>query len=150
METNLPLSRQSAGDDANEAHDYAKLISEPLSIEEASEIVSSPQAGATSVFVGTTRDNFEGKGVISLEYEAYHAMALKEMRTVCRSARQKWPQLIKLVIFHRTGSVPVGEASVITAASAPHRRDAIGTCKFPRMDSYCLFPVVHRQSIMRG
>lgn len=122
-----PSSRQLAAVDANESDDTVKLVSVPLSVEEASNVVSSPHAGGTSIFVGTTRDTFEGKGVISLEYEAYDAMAVKEMQAVCRATRLKWPHVIKLAIFHRTGLVRVGEASVITAASSPHRRDAIGT-----------------------
>ncbi len=34
-------------------------------------------AGAISVFMGVTRDNFEGKRVTRLEYEAYEEMATK-------------------------------------------------------------------------
>ena len=45
-----------------------------------------PTAGAIATFVGTTRDHFEGKRVVRLEYEAYKPMAEKELRRLARIA----------------------------------------------------------------
>jgi molybdopterin synthase catalytic subunit len=59
---------------------FIDLTLEPLSIKTISNLVSDPEAGATSVFVGTTRNNFQGKAVIKLEYEAYKPMAVESMR----------------------------------------------------------------------
>jgi molybdopterin synthase catalytic subunit len=39
-------------------------------------------AGAVSTFLGTTRDNFEGKSVVTLEYEAYAEMAMSCMKQI--------------------------------------------------------------------
>ena len=38
--------------------------------------------GAVVTFLGTTRDNFEGKGVLTLEYEAFDEMAVKKLEEV--------------------------------------------------------------------
>jgi len=51
-----------------------------LRLEKYSSFVSDPAAGAISTFTGVTRNNFEGKEVLRLEYEAYKPMALKLMR----------------------------------------------------------------------
>ncbi len=48
-----------------------------------------PSAGAVTVFVGTTRDNFEDKKVTTLSYEAYDELALNEMRNICKEALEK-------------------------------------------------------------
>ncbi|KAL5481710.1 hypothetical protein EMCRGX_G021938 [Ephydatia muelleri] len=96
----------------------------PLSQEEVTEFVSCPSAGATSLFIGTTKNHFQGKKVVSLEYEAYAAMAEKQLMDVCRSIREKWG-VCKIAILHRTGLVPVGQASVMVAVSAENRREAI-------------------------
>ncbi|PXF48339.1 Molybdopterin synthase catalytic subunit [Gracilariopsis chorda] len=104
------------------------LTEEPLSVDSAMAAVSRDCAGGVSLFVGTTRDNFEGKTVVRLEYEAYHSMAIKEMRSLCDTARSKWPQITAIAIMHRLGVVPVREASVIIAVSSPHRIDAIEAC----------------------
>lgn len=107
--------------------DDVLLTHEPLSLESVQDAIGNPSAGGQSFFVGTTRDNFDGKSVVLLEYEAYHDMAVKQMNLLCTSAREKWPALCKIAIHHRLGKVAIGEASVIIAASAPHRREAIGS-----------------------
>ncbi len=42
-------------------------------------LVGKDEAGGISFFLGTTRDNFNGKKVLRLEYEAYIPMAMKQM-----------------------------------------------------------------------
>ena len=59
-----------------------------------------------------------------MEYEAYTPMALKQMRKMCSEMRARWP-VRKVVMLHRLGLCPVGEASVIIAVSAEHRAEAI-------------------------
>ena len=39
--------------------DFIKLTHEVLSVEEASSLVTHPSCGAVSLFIGTTRDNFQ-------------------------------------------------------------------------------------------
>ena len=51
---------------------------------------------------GTTRDNFEGKKVLHLEYEAYMPMAKKKMLETCKLVRSKW-RVEKIVMLHRIG-----------------------------------------------
>lgn len=43
--------------------DHLKLTVDKLSVDEISDLVSDDSCGAISLFVGTTRDNFEGKKV---------------------------------------------------------------------------------------
>lgn len=44
--------------------DHLKLTVDKLSVETISDLVVDDTCGAVSVFIGTTRDNFEGKKVI--------------------------------------------------------------------------------------
>lgn len=87
--------------------------------------VLSKQCGATSIFLGTTRDNFRGKKVLQLDYECYEEMAEKEMKKICKTLRDKFPNLFHIMIHHRLGSVPMMETSIMVATSSPHRKDAI-------------------------
>ncbi|KAM4753415.1 molybdopterin synthase catalytic subunit isoform 3-T11 [Cyanocitta cristata] len=105
--------------------DFIKLKSEKLSVDEVSELVVSPYCGAVSLFIGTTRNNFEGKKVIHLEYEAYTSMAETEIKKICRDVRQKWPSVKHIAVHHRLGVVPITEASVIIAVSSPHRAESL-------------------------
>ena len=51
---------------------------------------------------GTTRDTFEDKTVVRLEYEAYEDMAYKELAKLCKEIRDKW-NVIHICIMHRLG-----------------------------------------------
>ncbi|XP_053613395.1 molybdopterin synthase catalytic subunit [Plodia interpunctella] len=105
--------------------DHLKLTVDVLSVDVISDLVLDNTCGAVSIFVGTTRDNFEGKKVVRLEYEAYESMALKAMKSICEEVRGKWPAVHSIAIYHRLGEVPCREASVVIAVSSPHRRDSL-------------------------
>jgi len=91
--------------------------------------VSDPQAGAIATFLGTTRATNRGRTVLRLEYEAYAEMAISEFEKIAAQAAERW-ELTRVAIVHRVGVVPLGEASVAIAVSAPHRRDAIEACHY--------------------
>jgi molybdenum cofactor biosynthesis protein MoaC/molybdopterin converting factor subunit 1 len=96
---------------------HARVTSEPLSVERLLSRVASPSAGATVVFIGSTRD------VPSLEYESYREMAearIAEILAACAGGLG----LEGAAAEHRVGTVPLGEPSVIVAASAAHRAEA--------------------------
>lgn len=111
------------------ADDTIVITPDHLHVDQVTEIVGAPSAGAISLFVGTTRDNFEGKTVVRLEYEAYIPMARSEMRKICQQVREKW-EVIKIAIFHRIGVVPIGEASVIIAVSSAHRMNSLEAVQY--------------------
>ncbi|CAI5437653.1 unnamed protein product [Caenorhabditis angaria] len=106
-------------------NDIVRISANPLSISDAQKLATSPSSGAISLFVGTTRDNFENKTVSQLSYDCYDSMAYKELRKLCEDIRRTIPIIEKIVIFHRIGIVPVTEASVIIATCSPHRSEAI-------------------------
>ena len=112
--------------------DWIQLHEEPIDVGPVVEFVTSPKAGGIDVFIGTTRAEVSGEGrqLVALDYEAYGAMALKQMRDLAARARQRWPELVRLAILHRVGRVELGRASVIVAASAPHRGDAFAACRW--------------------
>jgi len=105
-----------------------RLSSEPLSLDAAVTEVADDRAGAVATFVGTTRVHSRGRTVEHLEYEAYGGMAESEMERIGAELKERY-DLCEVAMHHRTGRVSVGEASVVIAVSAPHRRDALAACK---------------------
>ena len=91
--------------------------------------VGDPAAGGTALFVGTTRNENEGRVVERLEYEAYEAMAVEEMRRIGDEIARRW-DVVAVSMVHRVGVVPVGEASVAVAVSAAHREEAFAACRY--------------------
>jgi molybdopterin synthase catalytic subunit len=104
-----------------------EITDRPIDLERLQAAVRDPAAGAVVTFVGTTRNENVGRRVIRLEYEAFAAMAQKEMRRLATAARRRWP-LRRVAMAHRIGVVPVGEASVGIAVSSEHRREAFEAC----------------------
>ncbi|CAH1122070.1 unnamed protein product [Ceutorhynchus assimilis] len=103
---------------------------EPLNIQEISDLVAAASCGAISLFIETTRDNFDGKSVANLQYKAYESMGLKAMEKICLDIRKQWSGVENIAIFHRLGQVAVKEASVVIAISSPHRDDALKATDF--------------------
>jgi len=94
-----------------------------LSIKNASDFVKHPEAGAVNIFVGTTRNHHGGKRVIELYYDCYRDMAIRELRRIAVHVLESY-DLKRVWMVHRSGLVPVGEASIILAVSSAHRKDA--------------------------
>jgi molybdenum cofactor biosynthesis protein MoaC len=79
--------------------------------------VQDPRAGATVVFLGTTRD------VSRLDYEAYVDMATERIDAILRECVAEH-SLLTAAAAHRIGAVALGEVSVGVAVSAAHRQEA--------------------------
>jgi len=109
--------------------DFVKIQEDPLELQKLCDLVNDPEAGAISTFSGITRNNFDGKKVIRLEYEAYTPMAEKEMKKICTLIRNRW-EVIGIAMVHRTGVVPIGESSVQIAVSSAHRRESLEAVQF--------------------
>jgi molybdopterin synthase catalytic subunit len=101
---------------------------EPLSADAAIALVAREGAGGIAVFLGTVRDVNDGRAVTRLEYEAYASMAGAEMDRIATEIETEIPG-VRVAALHRTGSLGVGDVSVICAASAPHRDDAFRACR---------------------
>jgi molybdopterin synthase catalytic subunit len=106
-----------------------RVTDRPLNLQELVDFVTDPEAGAIATFVGTTRNNNEGRRVIALDYDAYPEMAEKELRRIGEEASEKW-QLCRMAVVHRIGPVQITQASVIIAVSSAHREAAFGACRF--------------------
>lgn len=101
---------------------------EPLDLDGVVRQVSDPTAGAIATFIGTTRTQSRGRTVVHLEYDAYPEMAEAEMARIAEAIRGRH-DVLHVAIAHRTGHVPIGEASVIIAVSAAHRGPAMDACR---------------------
>ncbi len=84
--------------------------------------------GALCLFLGVVRDEKDGRETVAIEYEAYGAMAEKEVETIAGQLAEQWPS-VRVVIRHRVGRLTVGEASVAIAAASPHRAEAFAACR---------------------
>ncbi len=87
-------------------------------------------AGAVVTFDGVVREQTKGRAVVTLQYEAYEPMAVKEMRKVGEEIRAQWPDVLHIGIVHRFGELQVKESSVVIVITSPHRNIAFEACHF--------------------
>jgi len=99
-----------------------------LSVAEVVAAVTRPEAGGIAVFVGTVRSENAGLPVTRLEYQAYASMAAKEMARIGDEIALEIKD-VRLAVLHRVGSLVVGDAAVVCAASTPHRAEAFEACR---------------------
>jgi len=100
---------------------------EPLVLEPLVQFVSTPEAGAVSSFLGIARNDNAGESVSALEFEAYEPMALKQLDWVAQGILDEF-SIKKIALWHRLGTVNVGEAAVAIVVSSAHRKAAIEGC----------------------
>ena len=106
------------------------VLSDKMLVEQAClDFVKTDDTGGIVTFVGTVRNQTKGKRVLRLDFEAYEPMAVSEMIKIAEQAYQKF-SLKKIAIYHRVGSLEIGEVPVIIAASAAHRGAAFDACEF--------------------
>jgi len=103
------------------------LTHQPLDPESVTAQVKRDTNGAVVTFLGTTRDNFEGKRVVILEYEAFPEMAVKKLEEIAQQLKAEFG-IDDIAIAHRIGPVPIGEISLVVAVASPHRKEAFFAC----------------------
>ncbi len=111
--------------------DWVALSDGPLPVGTATDWAVLASCGAVVVFSGTSRDHAgDRSGITALEYEAYDAHVVPRLSAIVASARRTWPDLGRVALLHRLGTVPVGASSVVVVASAPHRDTAFAAARF--------------------
>lgn len=96
---------------------HTAVVDHALSLDALVAHVRDPRAGAVVTFSGVTRD------VAHLDYDGYVEMAGAELRRIVEEAVAAHG-LTGAAAEHRTGRVAMSEASILVAASAPHRPEA--------------------------
>src|SRR5262245_6452991 len=105
--------------------------------------LATPEDGAVVGFIGRTRVSpgtpapgqeaeaarHQGRTVDSLEYEAHEQMVLGVLGQIADEVRDRFG-VERLGIVHRTGEVPLGEASVAIVAVAAHRGAAFDAARY--------------------
>ncbi len=128
------------------------ISSQPLPVSEAMQWAGSdPGCGALVSFAGNARnspgrlpddsptggsqipENSEPpsqKEVTALVYEAYESEVLPRLEALAKKVIEKWPDIARLALLHRTGTLQTGETAVLVIAAAPHRQSAFEAAKY--------------------
>jgi molybdopterin synthase catalytic subunit len=111
----------------SDAFPFSRLGPEPIDVRVLEARVSGPDRGALATFAGIVRDHHEGRRVLRLEYTAYEPMAERVLQEIAREAAARFGTP-HIALQHRLGPLAVGETSVVVAAAAAHRKEALAAC----------------------
>ncbi|WP_297803708.1 molybdenum cofactor biosynthesis protein MoaE [uncultured Polaribacter sp.] len=106
-----------------------KITSEKLDLQECYNFVEDDSCGGISAFVGTVRNDTQGKEVTQLDFSTYKPMAIKEMQKIADLILEKF-DIKKIAIHHAEGVLRIREIPVIIAVSSKHRKAAFEACEF--------------------
>jgi MoaE-MoaD fusion protein len=110
--------------------------------------------GAVVGFIGRTRESpgtpapgqeaeaarHSGRAVESLSYEAHEDMAVRVLAMIADEIEARFG-VDGVAIVHRTGDVPLGEASVAIVAVAPHRDAAFSAARYAIEETKARAPI---------
>ncbi len=126
-----------------------RVTTEPLSVQQVNDLVKRSTDGAVVTFDGIVRDNFDGRPVRYLEYEAYAAMAEKKLAEIGAEVQQKFA-IGEIAMMHRIGRLDIGESSIVIAVAAPHRHAAFEACAYAMDRVKAEVPVWKKESFADG
>ena len=101
-----------------------RVVSEPIRPEEVTAHLAGDEHGAQLVFWGLVRDHNEGRRVRAVTYDAHAPLAVNTFREIADEAVARWGPALRVVVIHRTGTLALGEASVVVGVASPHRDEA--------------------------
>jgi MoaE-MoaD fusion protein len=107
---------------------HALLLATPLSLDRCLAAVGGPGMGGVVTFTGVVRRHSRGALIEHLEYEAYGAMAVRELTRLCSELEAEIAGC-RVAVEHRVGRLAVGDVAVVIAAAAPHRAEAFAACR---------------------
>jgi molybdopterin synthase catalytic subunit/molybdopterin converting factor small subunit len=106
-----------------------RIVRERIDTEAVVGRLKRPADGAAVIFDGVVRDNTRGRRTFYLDYEAYEAMALKQMESLAVEARARFG-VRGASIVHRLGRLEIGDTSVLIVVAAAHRAAAFEACRW--------------------
>ena len=114
-----------AGADTGEV----RIVREHINARAVLAQLKQPPDGAAVIFDGVVRNNTRGRSTLYLDYEAYEAMALKQMESLAAEARTRFG-VRAVSIIHRLGRLEIGETSVLIVVASAHRGAAFDACRW--------------------
>jgi molybdopterin synthase catalytic subunit len=113
----------------DEPGDVIQIVRTRIDAESIIAGLKQPSDGALVIFDGIVRDNTRGRRTLYLNYEAYEAMALKQMKELSAESKSRFGVRSGSIV-HRLGRLEMGETSVLIVVASAHRGAAFEACRW--------------------
>jgi molybdopterin synthase catalytic subunit len=105
----------------------AEVSDRAIHLAEHEALVNHRAAGAVVGFVGAVRNHDGGRSVTRLEYSA-HPTAHQVLAEVAAEIAESCRGVRAIAVSHRVGTLDIGDAALVAAVAADHRKAAFETC----------------------
>ena len=156
----------SGSGDRDGRHRIIELRPEPFSLailDELATALATAEDGAVVGFLGRTRISpgtpapgqedeaarHAGRAVDGLEYEALEPLAIDTLTTIADEIAERFG-VDRVAIVHRTGSVPLGDASIAVVAVSPHRDAAFLAARYAIDETKARAPIWKAEQFADG
>jgi len=106
-----------------------ELTQDVIDTKAITDALKAGEDGAVTVFDGIVRNNTKGRRTLYLDYSAYEAMALEQMKALAAEAVAKFG-VRDVTMVHRLGRLEVGETSILIAVASAHRGVTFEACRW--------------------
>ena len=106
-----------------------ELVQDVIDSQRLVDDLKAGEDGAVTIFDGIVRNNTKGRQTLYLDYTAYDAMALDQMRKLATDAVERFA-VRDVLMVHRLGRLEVGETSILIAVASAHRGAAFDACRW--------------------
>jgi molybdopterin synthase catalytic subunit len=120
-----------------------------LKPEELKQPLLNAQAGGYVAFEGWVRNHNDGRSVLTLEYEAFEPLCLKEAERILVEAKQRF-DIYDCACVHRVGALTVGDMAVWVGVTAAHRGTAFDACQFVIDEIKSRLPIWKKETYTDG
>jgi MoaE-MoaD fusion protein len=113
---------------SDEENDTILLTEARLDLDLLLKTLTTKETGAACIFTGFVRGETERGNrhkTIKLEYESYLPMAELKMRQICTEIHEHWPQIKKIYMVQRLGTLEPGAVTTVIGCSSGHRDEGI-------------------------
>jgi len=134
----------------SEDRTIVRVTPRPASVDEALAAIADPAAGGTCVFIGTVRNrSTDGAAVTDLTYEAWDELAAERLAEIAAEMHTRWT-ICRVALLHATGTLAIGQPSVVVAVSAPHRAEAFDAARYGIEELKRDVPIWKKEALITG
>lgn len=105
------------------------ICEDPLDLSQLLKETEDPASGALVIFSGTVRNENESKPVRAITYEAHVTLAENVLRALEEEVLSRFA-VRRCRVQHRSGTLQLGEPSVIIVVRAAHRAEAFQAAQY--------------------
>ncbi|MDO4259200.1 MAG: molybdenum cofactor biosynthesis protein MoaE [Actinomycetaceae bacterium] len=130
------------------SHIHTAISSSPLDSAHIIAAAHDPRCGAVASFIGAVRNHDNGLDVTGIDYSA-HPNADAILRDIAEHFISR-PGVHSIEVWHRTGSLQVGDLAMVVAVGAEHRAQAFGATEAIVEEIKARLPIWKKQILADG